>query len=81
MPELGSLDTCRVLRATGDVTPELMLTARDDVTGRVDAGTDDYLAKPSALQELLARVHALVRRGGKRTRRPRMTTCVSSAWC
>ena len=67
MPVLGGLDTCRVLRATGDVTPVLMLTARDDVTDRVaglDAGADDYLAKPFALQELLARVRALVRRGG-----------------
>ena len=67
MPVLGGLDTCRVLRAAGDVTPVLMLTARDDVTDRVaglDAGADDYLAKPFALQELLARVRALVRRGG-----------------
>ncbi|MFD9741272.1 response regulator transcription factor [Umezawaea sp. NPDC059074] len=67
MPVLGGLDTCRVLRATGDVTPVLMLTARDDVTDRVaglDAGADDYLAKPFALRELLARVRALVRRGG-----------------
>jgi two-component system response regulator MprA len=67
MPVLGGLDTCRVLRADGDVTPVLMLTARDDVTDRVaglDAGADDYLAKPFALQELLARVRALVRRGG-----------------
>jgi two-component system response regulator MprA len=67
MPVLGGLDTCRVLRAGGDVTPVLMLTARDDVTDRVaglDAGADDYLAKPFALQEFLARVRALVRRGG-----------------
>lgn len=67
MPVLGGLDTCRVLRADGDLTPVLMLTARDDVTDRVsglDAGADDYLAKPFALQELLARVRALVRRGG-----------------
>ncbi|MEO6081666.1 MAG: response regulator transcription factor [Umezawaea sp.] len=67
MPVLGGLDTCRVLRATGDVTPVLMLTARDDVNDRVaglDAGADDYLAKPFALRELLARVRALVRRGG-----------------
>ncbi|MEU5694808.1 response regulator transcription factor [Actinosynnema sp. NPDC020468] len=67
MPVLGGLDTCRVLRASGDLTPVLMLTARDDVSDRVaglDAGADDYLAKPFALQELLARVRALVRRGG-----------------
>ena len=67
MPVLGGLDTCRALRAGGDTTPVLMLTARDDVTDRVaglDAGADDYLAKPFALQELLARVRALVRRGG-----------------
>jgi two-component system response regulator MprA len=67
MPVLGGLDTCRVLRANGDTTPVLMLTARDDITDRVaglDAGADDYLAKPFALQELLARVRAMVRRGG-----------------
>jgi two-component system response regulator MprA len=67
MPVLGGLDACRALRAGGDTTPVLMLTARDDVTDRVaglDAGADDYLAKPFALQELLARVRALVRRGG-----------------
>ncbi|PRY39499.1 response regulator transcription factor [Umezawaea tangerina] len=73
MPVLGGLDTCRVLRADGDATPVLMLTARDDVTDRVaglDAGADDYLAKPFALQELLARVRALVRRGGYAGARP-----------
>ncbi|GAA2659497.1 MULTISPECIES: response regulator transcription factor [Actinosynnema] len=67
MPVLDGLDTCRVLRASGDTTPVLMLTARVEVSDRVaglDAGADDYLAKPFALQELLARVRALVRRGG-----------------
>ena len=65
MPVLNGLDSCRVLRAEGNFVPVLMLTARSDVSDRVaglDAGADDYLAKPFALQELLARVRALMRR-------------------
>ncbi len=65
MPRLDGLETCRRLRAGGDQTPVLMLTARDAVSDRVDgldAGADDYLVKPFALEELHARLRALLRR-------------------
>ncbi|MGH2634650.1 MAG: response regulator transcription factor [Actinomycetota bacterium] len=65
MPRLDGLRACRELRAAGDRTPVLMLTARDAVGDRVeglDAGADDYLVKPFALDELLARIRALLRR-------------------
>jgi len=65
MPRLDGLHTCRLLRADGVILPILMLTARDSVGDRVaglDAGADDYLVKPFALQELLARLRALLRR-------------------
>ncbi|MDW5594418.1 response regulator transcription factor [Conexibacter stalactiti] len=67
MPEVGGLEVCRRLRAAGDRTPVLMLTARDQVADRVsglDAGADDYLVKPFALEELSARLRALLRRTG-----------------
>lgn len=65
MPDIDGLEVCRRLRALGDRTPVLMLTARDAVSDRVeglDAGADDYLVKPFALAELLARLRALLRR-------------------
>ena len=65
MPDLDGLQVCRHLRAEGVLVPVLMLTARDSVGDRVaglDAGADDYVAKPFALQELLARLRALLRR-------------------
>lgn len=65
MPRLDGLETCRRLRAAGSDVPVLMLTARDAVAERVaglDAGADDYLPKPFALEELLARLRALLRR-------------------
>ena len=67
MPEVDGLAACRRLRAEGNRVPVLMLTARAGVGDRVDgldAGADDYLVKPFALEELLARIRALLRRGG-----------------
>jgi two-component system response regulator MprA len=65
MPRVDGLEVCRRLRGTGDDLPILVLTARDAVSDRVaglDAGADDYLPKPFALEELLARLRALLRR-------------------
>lgn len=67
LPGIDGLEVCRRLRARGHGGPILMLTARHDVGDRVaglDAGADDYLVKPFALEELLARVRAMIRRGG-----------------
>jgi two-component system response regulator MprA len=66
MPAIDGLSVCRRLRAKGLPTPILMLTARDAVADRVaglEAGADDYLIKPFAIQELVARLRALTRRG------------------
>jgi two-component system response regulator MprA len=65
MPKVDGLEVCRQMRAAGDRTPVLVLTARDAVSDRVtglDAGADDYVVKPFVLEELLARLRALMRR-------------------
>jgi two-component system, OmpR family, response regulator MprA len=65
MPGRDGIDVCRTLRAAGNRVPILMLTARDTISDRVaglEAGADDYLVKPFALEELIARLRALVRR-------------------
>jgi two-component system, OmpR family, response regulator MprA len=65
MPEIDGLEVCRRLRRAGSRLPVLMLTARAEVENRVeglDAGADDYITKPFALEELLARLRALLRR-------------------
>ncbi len=70
MPHVDGLEATRRLRARGDTTPILMLTARHEVSDRVaglDAGADDYLVKPFALEELLARLRALLRRSEPET--------------
>jgi two-component system response regulator MprA len=71
MPGLDGLAVCRRLRAKGLSTPILMLTARDAVPDRVsglEAGADDYLIKPFAVEELIARLRALTRRGAEQAR-------------
>ncbi len=70
MPGVDGLEVCRRLRGTGSRLPVLMLTARTEVEDRVaglDAGADDYVTKPFALEELLARVRALLRRTSDET--------------
>ena len=65
MPNVDGLEVCRRLRKSGNRVPVLMLTARDEVENRVsglDAGADDYVTKPFALEELVARIRALLRR-------------------
>jgi DNA-binding response OmpR family regulator len=67
LPEMDGLSACRELRRKKNRTPVLMLTARDSIDDRVaglDAGADDYLVKPFAIKELLARLRALSRRAG-----------------
>ncbi|MCO5175856.1 MAG: response regulator transcription factor [Thermomicrobiales bacterium] len=69
IPGIDGLEVCRRLRAAGEEVPILMLTARDEVADRVaglDAGADDYLVKPFAFEELVARIRALLRRRDRR---------------
>jgi DNA-binding response OmpR family regulator len=70
LPDLDGISICKELRAAKIMTPILMLTARGEVEDRVaglNAGADDYLGKPFAMEELLARVNALLRRGSRAT--------------
>lgn len=70
LPELDGMELCRRLREAGNKTPILMLTAKDQVRDRVaglNAGADDYLVKPFAFEELLARLRALLRRPNQTT--------------
>ncbi len=76
IPKVDGLTVCRELRAEKNRTPILMLTARDTVDDRVtglDAGADDYLVKPFAMKELLARVRALARRANEAPKSPVLT--------
>ena len=76
LPNIDGLTACRELRQRGNRTPVLMLTARDAVDDRVnglDAGADDYLVKPFAMKELLARMRALTRRTGEQPRSPTLS--------
>lgn len=73
LPDLDGIVVCRTLRQRGQRTPILMLTARDTIDDRVvglDAGADDYLVKPFALKELLARLRALTRRATEAPKSP-----------
>lgn len=75
MPNVDGSEACRRLRAAGERLPVLMLTARDALGDRVtglDAGADDYLVKPFALEELLARVRALLKQNRRRVAAPRL---------
>lgn len=77
LPRMSGLDVCREMRARGIKSPVLMLTARDTLNDKVsglNAGADDYLTKPFEFEELLARVHALVRRSAGFESRPSRVT-------
>ena len=72
LPRLDGLNLCQRLRASGDDTPILMLTARDSLDDKIEgfeAGTDDYLVKPFAMQELVVRLHSLARRRSGQVRK------------
>src|SRR5205809_6380013 len=79
MPGKDGLEVCRTIRRAGNTVPVLMLTARTQVEDRVeglDAGADDYVTKPFALEELLARLRALLRRKTEAGAKPRLIQTV-----
>ena len=83
MPDLDGLEVLRALREGGDEVPVCILSARDEVDDRVrglEAGADDYVVKPFALEEVIARLHALLRRrpAARRTARSTSATCGST---
>ena len=83
LPDLDGFEVCRRLRTDGSRTPVLFLTARDGTEDKVRGltlGGDDYLVKPFSLEELVARINAVLRRGGPRAVGARCCAAPTSRW-